>query len=221
MGIATRVIGALIGVGRSGMPSVPECLREPHEAWQTLICGDEPWREVARGLSVTELELLIRGLILYNCARPGSSGGSVSPVIALYHEYGGRRPAGERKLVEWIFAHRRSDYEPFGTMFDEGARTMDEFYARSFARHARGQQRRAAQNLRDEEARALRISLEASEATRRLANAVRRGDEKAVVALLAKGADPTAALGGDSLVQHALANGRERMAALLRERGIK
>ena len=221
MGIAPTVVDALVNVGRSGVPTVPECLRDPHEAWRTLMCGHEPWREVARRLSVTELELLMRGMILYNCSRPGSSGGSVSPVIVLYHEYADRRPEGERELVEWIFAHRQGEYEPFGTLYDEGARTLDEFHARSFARKARAQQRRAAQDISDKEARALRMSFGAAQATRYLANAVRRGDEKAVLALLAKGADPGAALGGDSLVQHALANGRERMAALLRERVVK
>jgi hypothetical protein len=63
--------------------------------------------------------------------------------------------------------------------------------------------------------------VDAANATEQLAGAVRRGDQKAVEALLAKGGNPTDALPNQgSLVDLAVQHGRTALADFLRSRGI-
>jgi hypothetical protein len=86
MNPAEDVLDALVAIGESGVPAIPSCLSDPHNAWHMIICGTEAWQAVATAASDARLVALMRGLILYSRARPEASGGSASPAIVLYHE---------------------------------------------------------------------------------------------------------------------------------------
>ena len=215
--IDPEVIDALIAVGHRNEPIVPRCLEDRQTAWYKIRAGT-PWRTVAKSLPESHLFNLIRGFVLYGQAG-GWLGGSGSPVITLYREYIVRFPEKEPALTEWIVDNRTNDYEPFGTVFDEGARTYSDFIER---RRKRLEWEEARWRQRREEERTQKFLREKEKATARLANAVRRGDLKAVEALLAKGADPAKAMPrGNSLVHLALEHGRHEMAEYLRSRAIK
>ena len=216
--IPHEVVGALIALGRTGAPGVPDCLADEQTAWSCLVRGKEVWLRVAKVLSEDELRHLIHGLVLYSRARERGIGGSVSPVIGLYLNYIARFPEQEPALTGWVVDNRVNDYEPFGSVYHEGARTYAEFLER---RECRQREHEARLLQRQQEAARLKQMRDAQKATPNLANAVRRGDLKAVMALLAKGADPAVAIAdGGSLVALAEANGRAEVAAFLRSKGI-
>lgn len=76
--------------------------------------------------------------------------------------------------------------------------------------------KRAETERRNHDAAAPARAQRAERATRNLYNAVRRGDIKAVVALLGMGANPsTLAPTGESLIDYARATGRENIALQL------
>ncbi len=231
--IPHEVVGALIALGRTGVPGVPDCLADEQTAWSCLVRGKEVWLKVAKVLSEDELRHLIQGLVLYSRARGRGIGGSASPVIFLYLTYIARFPNFEPELTAWVVDNRVNDYEPFGSSCHEGARTYAEFlegkcvpwgipwgseiprevfanFGAEFIEYDEYSRRGATvrQRLLDERAQ-------------KLADAVRRGDLKAVIALLDKGVDPQTAADRDgSLVKLADANGRGEVAAYLRSRGI-
>jgi hypothetical protein len=165
-------------------------------------------------MSEPNLRNLIRGLVLYSRASKTSLGGSVSPVVSLYAGYIERFSEGEPALTGWVVDNRVNPYEPFGTISHRAARSQAEFFSLAEKR-AKAAQRKQAD---DHEARRVRESMKA---TARLANAVRRGDLKAVKVLIEKGADPKKALAqSGSLQQLAAENRRHTVLGFLRERGI-
>ncbi|GKS60523.1 hypothetical protein YTPLAS18_40500 [Nitrospira sp.] len=209
-----RILGQLIVQGRRGSAEVPPALRPKGRRELIDRCLD--WDALAEVLSVEELENLIRGLVLYS----GASGwcrGSVSPVIALYWKFVRRAPRREPRLTGWIVRNRVNEYDPFGTIVHFGAMNLRDFETAWEWKKAIARQNIAAERERQEADR----KRAAVRATGRLANAVRRGDIKAVAALLRRGADPVAALPGQSLVGFAEAQGRTSVAELLRQRGYR
>jgi hypothetical protein len=216
-----EVIDELVLLGRSGEERVPASLLDEDMAWDTLVCGNQPWLQVAQNCGPEDVADLIRGLILYCRASGRSIGGSVSPVIVLYRSLIERVPEWEPPLTRWIVDNRTNPYEPFGTLNDEGATTYGEYVERREARVQRARANEAAEVERQQEAIKIRVTRERDESTQRLAGAVRRGDLRAVQALLRKGADAARALPeGESLVTLAEENGRYAVAAFLKTRGI-
>lgn len=216
--IRVDVVAALISLGRTGVPDIPDCLADQQTAWYALVRPKEVWLKVAEVLSEDELRHLIHGLVLYSRARGRGVGGSVSPVIALYYDYIARFPGQEPALTAWVVDNRVNDYDPFGSACDEGARTYAEFLERQ---ELRWREHQARLLQRQQDAARLKQMRDAEKATTNLAGAVRRGDLKAVMALLAKGADPSKAVAdGGSLVALAEANGRTEVAAYLRSQGM-
>lgn len=220
MDIRPEVLTELILLGFAGREEIPPSLLSEDVAWRSLVCGNEPWRRVARELGASDLEHLIKGIVLYSRASRRSTGGSVSPVIVLYEGHSLRFPDHEPALTAWIVDHRMNPYEPFGSTQHPEARSLQEYRRLSFERSSRAHANRVAEAERQERAREERLLREQREATVRLAPAIRRGDLLAVKALLAKGADlAQEALEGGSLVGYAEANGRGHIAEYLRSIG--
>lgn len=209
------LVRALIQLGTTGQPGVPPLLADPERAWDLVMCGDRPWKLVASELDDQDLVLLMKGLVLYSRAS-GQSGGSVSPVIALYREYMTRGPSDEPDVTAWIVANRVNNYEPFGTIMHGGARTQAEFHAHG-AHRARERARGFAADAERQREAARR---KGDEATDLLPNAVRRGDLKAVQALVLRGADWRRPLpDGRSLIEFAQEDGRVAVAEYLASLG--
>ncbi|MHB1072791.1 MAG: hypothetical protein ACYC3Q_08195 [Gemmatimonadaceae bacterium] len=142
----------------------------------------------------------------------------MSPVSTLYREFLSRAPADEPSVTAWIVENRHNEYEPFGTLVHGGARTRAEFLAYQEEQAHRRTRALAAELERQREAAAHK----AQAATERLANAVRRGDLKAVQALFAKGADWRSALpDGRSLIELARQSGNAAVAEYLASRGVQ
>ena len=221
--ISKSIIEALIAVGAAGIPRIPgspEELSDKDQAWGAIICGNEPWLQWANKLSRSELENLIRGLVLYGKAI-GFNGGSVSPVIVLYRAFTDNYPSGEPQLTRWIADNRENEYEPFGTFIHGDAKSLEEFQRFELWK-ARDHQERvaeeAARQMRDHSAK---LSRDAIAATNNLRNAVRRGDTAAALVLLEKGADWKQVVDqSGSLLALAEEYGREEMAKLLTKFGI-
>lgn len=221
--VSHALVDQLSDLGGVGRVEVPANLQDRDEAWRLLMCGDEPWRRLGTKLLDDELRKVIMGLVLYSQAS-GWNGGSVSPVVVLYHEFLRREPVDEPQFTSWIVANRRNGYEPFGMLNHGGARTQSELVAykqqqsnERAAERAQVAEKHTQDLMRQQNAAAAKLVA----ATDRLAPAVRRGDVKAVQALLGRGADWRRALPiGQSLLRLARAHGREAVAVFLEERGI-
>ena len=202
---------ALASLGESGVPDIPPMLENRQTAWNLIMCGDEPWRQLGAHVIDSELRSIIRGLILFSQAS-GWSGGSVSPVIVLYREFLSRIPADEEELTSWIVQRRRNDYEPFGTIMHGGARTQAEFLE-----HQRFRARRREEGLaRDRKRQEAEASAKAQRATGLVAAAVKRGDVAGLKGLIAAGADLSKVeLHGNSLIDIAREHEREAMIVFL------
>lgn len=203
--IPAGVVADLINIGREGRPVIPESLSDPDTAHSALMVGDGPWKAVGRSMDSRELGGVIRGLVLFGVAS-GITGGSGSPVIALYRQFARRFPRYEEALASWIQVHRINKCEPFGGAVGNDVRNLAAYEkaGRESAAGAAG-------------AEASRRWARAAKATQALPRAVRRGDLPAVIALLARGGDPHAPLpDGTSLIAHAEAHGCSKVADLLR-----
>lgn len=141
-------------------------------------------------------------------------------VAMLEHSVGGRGsvtslqhllpvvPDPDRKLLDWVLRNTKSYW-----YYSHGARSVEELDAI----RALIAERRAEGIERDQRRQVSDKARIAAAATKNLPNAVRRGDLKAVRALIAKGADPaTSAPDGSSLIAVAASLGFDAIASELR-----
>lgn len=209
------VLEALNLLGASGIPGVPPALERHPIGGREIPFSPEPWNTLAKSLPEAELRDLIRGVVLLSRGlQEGSSrskgiGGSVSPVIYLFRVYAQRFPEFEDELSTWVVQNRVNDYEPFGTKVHWGARTRKEL-EQIQAERERNQCEKQASDI------ALSRQRKAARAGELLPNAVRRGDLKAVHALVEKGARCETR----SLQDLATENGRLDVVEYLRAKGI-
>lgn len=215
--IPNNVLSELITVGRARQPATPASLADPEVAWRVLMCGNEPWQRVLRRYSKDDTVALIRGLVLFSQAS-GWSGGSVSPVSYLYTKYREGGGDSDSALANWILKNRRNDYEPFGRTIPLSVVSTEQMEHLA----ASAQRRRELRAGAMAEAQRLKRQKDVAQATQRLPKAVRRGDIKAVIALLAKGADWRVAVATNGSLQRlALEQGRTEVAAFLSGKGIE
>lgn len=140
------------------------------------------WKGIAAPLAEEELVALIKAMTMAENILPGWSSGSVSPVIWLFNCY---RPADQKareELTDWILARTQNPWVPFT---NHGARSLAEYQEIKERIRTGKMAVQAAETIRQVDASTRR----ASKATRDIFNALRRGDVKAVKALMTKGAD--------------------------------
>jgi hypothetical protein len=187
----------------------------PGQSWESVFRF--VYDENAKGLGFDRIdkrafEELIKTAVVGNpCA-------SCTPIPNLMRMYISRFPEGELELIEWIYENRTNGYDPFGRE-PWGAKSFRE-RAEMSVRYAEVQQREADDRLRQQqEGKKKRLSLTA---TRTLANAIRRGDIKAVKVLIPRHPDiqKVSAEVGMGLVAWAEENNRDEVAEYLREAGI-
>ena len=160
----------------------------------------EEWVQVARGLTEDEAVSLIKSLTKLE-HYPNFKAGSVSPVIWIFRNLPGAQQRLD--LINWVLANTDNDYLPFGSS-NHGAKTLDEYHRLCSYVAARSAARNKAELDRQAEAK----TQKAAEASQRLFGAVRRKDEKAIKALLARGANSSALdASGQSALQVAVAVG--------------
>ncbi len=144
----------------------------------------QEWYKVAEFLSNSELPALIKTLTVVEQQLPNCRAGSVSPVISLFKKLSERSGDDLSELADWILAHTDNPYLPFGS-FNHDARSLSELRDRSKAAYQLADARRSEEEQRQLDAK----KRKATEATRKLFGALRRRDEKAIAALVRRGAD--------------------------------
>lgn len=213
------LVAALIELGRIDRDVAPDWPPGPEAAQEFLHQMGYDWRGLAGQLDRDDLARLIKGIVRSTRVWGAMlTGGSTTCVPVLYAVFADRFPDDEPELTSWVVAHRVNPYEPYGTTMCNDAPTLLFFHTQQFGRACTRREHLEAEESRRLEA----VARNAVVATGRLSAAVRRGDHAAVRALLDKGADPSQALpDGGSLLELARSNGRDRVIALLQERGIQ
>jgi hypothetical protein len=151
---------------------------------QFMRQAPEVWYRVFDAHSHQDVIFLIKSLTLLEKFKPFTAA-SVSPVIWLF-----RRLAdfdAKTELIDWILENTNNCYLPFGSP-NHGAKSLAEFQRITRNIESRLQSQRdaeSARHLADKNRKAAR-------ATELIFNAIRRKDSKAIVALLARGADRNA-----------------------------
>jgi len=151
---------------------------------QFMRQANEVWYRIFDALPHEDVIFLIRSLTLLERFNPFRSG-SVSPVIWLLSRLADCDAKTE--LIDWIFENTANSYLPFGSP-NHGAKSMAEFQRITRNIEARLQAQRDAESARQLADK----NRKATRATELIFNAIRRKDSKAVVALLARGADRNA-----------------------------
>ncbi len=140
----------------------------------------------ANSLCQPDLFALIKTLTVYERQNIGGYN-STSPIIRLYemcHD-------PERKLADWVLQNTNNEYLPFGggrLKWNRGAKSIQEYdkvINQLTLERNRGLE---IQRLREELDQAASLSKKMRKASHDIFNAARRGDERAVDALIAKGA---------------------------------
>lgn len=159
--------------------------QELHDAYRSGVNNE--LFEFARKLSQSDLFALVRTLTIYELKQNGSGYDSTSPVIRLYefcHD-------SDRQLADWILKHTNNEYLPFGggrLKWNRGAKSIEE-YDRIIALHTEARNLSLeAQKLREQMDQEASRARTIPKASHDIYNAVIRGDENAVDALIAKGA---------------------------------
>jgi hypothetical protein len=142
----------------------------------------DPWIQVANGLDEESLTCLIKSLTVLE-KLPDFKAGSVSPVIWLFRCL--PHPDHQAELVDWVMSHTENPYVPFGRS-NHGAKCLTDYQQSSTQIE---DHRRATQKAEIDRQTSAR-KRKAEQASGNLFAALRRKDEKAIRALLARGADP-------------------------------
>lgn len=141
------------------------------------------WYAVAASLDDAQLIACIKALTVLE-RLPNFCAGSVSPVIWLFRKLSERSADDLTIVINWVLSHTDNSYLPFGS-HNFGAKSLAEMHVLSIRAAERAKARRTAEENCQREA----ATRKAVEATHKLFGALRRHDEKAVVALLSQGAD--------------------------------
>lgn len=183
---------------------------ELERAGSMMRAGFEPWRALGSSWDPDAVVGLIKALTMAEQRLKGWSCGSVSPVRTLYDAL--PLPSSEKtQIADWVLLHTENPWIPF-TNF--GARSLADYHVRAATVAAHAEEVRRNERQRQQDAQARRTA----KAGRDLPAAVRRGDAKAVIALLAKGADPLAKGSADlTAVQMAEQLGRADILEMLRD----
>lgn len=173
-----NIVASLIQCELNGGNSFKHIRNRARKGYPSIIpYNKEHAKYLSEMLTERELKALIRALVKYGCeAGLSKTGGSASPVVPLYWVYTRIYPEGEPTLTAWVREHSVNSYYEPGPKY-----TTPEEYAA---------QREKARLMEEERLRPImraRYEREANKATLNLPNAIRRGDVKAVKAMIDKG----------------------------------
>jgi hypothetical protein len=178
----TDTVPRLVELGKTENPSVFDQIELPKARDFSALW--QQWDSVVAGWSVAQIRDLIKGLTHFERIFHRQFG-SVPPVANLFGIFESKATKDEAdQLADWVLRNTVNSYSPFGT-HNHGARSLKEVRERESLRCAIRRCRARKEHQRLKEAEAQRALV----ATERLPNALRRGDSKAVAALMAKGAD--------------------------------
>lgn len=152
---------------------------------QMMIQSWQFWYPIAQRLNQDNLEALIKTLTIAESSLDGWQGGSVSAVIWLFNKYSPSDPEKKDKLADWILRHTTNYYVPFSNY---GAKSLDEYYRL----RAEFMNKKRETQIKEEERHQGAVRRRAVSATQNIFASIRRGDIKAVKALIQTGADLTA-----------------------------
>ena len=173
----------LVELGRKAERSVLAEALLPN-AWDFGVLWKQ-WDRVVGGWKSSEVADLIKGLTYFESMFDRGFG-SVPPVANLFRIYSSMVDETERdQFADWILRNTVNDYTPFGTN-NYGTRNLKDLQQRQAELLAQKQAVADSEKARFDDSRRRKII----QATEQLPNALRRRDIKAVVALIAKGADP-------------------------------
>jgi hypothetical protein len=213
------VMKRLIAIGKvedfARLPSL--FFPSEQSAHPRLADSHESWLSIIDSLAAEDIVALIKSLTIGEMVFPRWSAGSVSPVIRLFWRLYDLDPQQADVIAAWVVANTKNPYAPFGSMFNGGATTVAEFRRYKAESYRRAQENAEAEEERQRIAKENKRAREAEKATQNLFNAVRRKDEKAVEALLSKGAKiESATKEGMSVLDLAEAQGNQRIIELLK-----
>lgn len=178
----------------------------------------QKWPEILDAWSTDKIHSLLKGFVYVEKLKPLYGFGSPCPVPQIYKLYSARVSDEESTITaQWILAKTLNDYSPFGS-HNHGAKSLEEL---AIQRHLQEQKKLA--TGAQEASRALDAKINrAREATLRLPRAIERKDDKAITALILKGADPDFLLDdGRTTRQIAKAAGKEALLAIARQHAFK
>ncbi len=184
--LSQNLIQHLVEIGASGRLEDGEeisSLFPSARSGSFMRLGPHSWYAVAASLDDAQLIACIKALTVLE-RLPNFSAGSVSPVIWLFRKLSERSHDDLTSVIDWVLTHTDNSYLPFGS-HNLGAQSLEELHALSARNAERADARHTAEENRQREAKLRK----AAKATHKLFGALRRHDEKAVVALLSQGAD--------------------------------
>jgi len=184
--LSQNLIQHLVEIGASGRFEGGEkisALFPSARSGSFMRLAPHSWYTVAASLDDAQLIACIKALTVLE-RLPNFSAGSVSPVIWLFRKLSERSRDDLTPVIDWVLTNTDNPYLPFGS-HNLGAQSLEELHALSAYAAERAKARHTAEENRQREAK----ERKATEATYKLFGALRRHDEKAVVALLSQGAD--------------------------------
>jgi|688.fasta_scaffold434241_1 hypothetical protein len=170
----------------SDFEALPSCIGSYPELMDGQMMRQRPdyWYAVAERLSDQELEGLIKALTIAEKTLPNFRSGSVAPVIFLFRRFADRKTVAIDPLADWVLSHTDNNYLPWGCS-NRGAMSTTEY--RDICRHIA--ERKVAVQTTEKARQNEAATRKALKATQDLANAIRRKDVQAILALRRKGAD--------------------------------
>jgi len=202
----SQLLEDLIVIGREGdFQRVADLMKQSKAAVKKIIANQNEVKLFAELLPIADRIALIKSIAIAEHQLGGV--GSVTTLMHLLPLV----PDNERDLLDWILRNTKSyDY------YSHGARSVEELDAVRARIAANKAARVSKEEARQKEAKQ-RI---ADAATASLYNAVRRGDSKAVLALLEKGANPNSHTpDGATLLEFASSKGHAAIVEVLRSAG--
>jgi hypothetical protein len=212
--IPDALLHKLIEIGKSSdfsRVSSSLAVQEQQRFGYIMRLRPETWFSIADSLNTEDLVALIKCLTIAERVFEDWKAGSVSPVIWLFRSLTSLNPNFAEIVADWVLANTDNNYLPFGTT-NLGAKSLVEHARLKQSASERAQARYEAEVQRQESAR----QRKAQEATHALIGAIKRGDIKAVKALIAKGANANVKDSeGVSIREHARIKGNPEILELL------
>lgn len=116
--LTNELLARLIDIGRrEAFDEFQQLLADfPRARSGNFVRQRDPWAEIAKRYSSDDVKSLIKALTVAERDLPNFNSGSASPVITLYHHLFDMPDADLTELRDWVVAHTRNDYLPFGRL---------------------------------------------------------------------------------------------------------